>query len=60
MKKAFRMKQKYFSSFLKGFQLPKIVSDLRVEVAGADLLKRERGGLALFLFHLFKVYHFYI
>ena len=43
MKKAFKMKQKYFSSFLKCFQLPKIVSDLRVEGAGADLLKRERG-----------------
>ena len=31
-KGAFKVKKKHFSSFLKGFQLSKIVSDLRVRL----------------------------
>ena len=37
-KKQLRWKKKHFSSFLKRFQLPEIVSDLRVHRKGLELL----------------------
>ena len=64
-KELLRWNKKHFSSFLKGFYLPKIVSDLRVRLKNVCILElwwvhlRSRI-ISFFVFNTYHQYRFFI